>query len=546
MKRGPLRATNPDRSSWGANSSHTTLVLAADVRPDEATRRPCEVLSETAHDVVGIQGEEAGHESGEIPIALSPELVNPLRANPPIVSQNHEAEPEIDWDLSTEGPTANHQSGVPTDLSATVVDPFNPITEEDCPTATDPSLHGPGSRYWLFSWDGVFRSHLGEFPSSSLESVMQNAAIVARNRRQPTLHRFERVHQPLRPGPTEKAPVVHARILDFAEPEPEYGYYIDPDELFLPATPPPSSSAGPQSTQSRHQKNRDRLKQQARTVLESVRHKHSARLNRPNKDPNLSHLPSSSSHKSQANRERNRDHLHEQAKAALEAVEPNPVPSCSSRLARPINHPNLTHLSSATNSPSATPGPSSPSIQKTPPKSSQERNRDRLHRQAKVALGAGSPSSSTSSRRTRLSRSPNPAHLSSSNCQPRARTRRSRTPKPNNRGDSYSLIESSLEAISPPQSSKASNHQLPSFSFSPFRLSFGSRSGATSRAIRGVKTGYYALRHKRREEFLRQEYRKAIAGPGLRGLEIMKSYLDGALEDLGSFEVDFGGIGQTG
>ena len=156
-------------------------------------------------------------------------------------------------------------------------------------------------------------------------------------------------------------------------------------------------------------------------------------------------------------------------------------------------------------------------------------NREGLKQRTKNVLESLVPATAPSSgRRRRVRRHRNLEDLHSYQAEHRPPT------NPVNRWDDYAVVESS------PQAASRSARSFPSFSKFRLTLSRVLRTAtAAEEALRG--NGYFASRHHKRQEFLQRTYTR-LSKRKLQ-IEAATQYLNGALDDLGSFEVDFSRFG---
>ena len=298
--RGPLQISNPDPRCLSVESSSITLVPTSGVHRAETIPELESRAIEELQSLPGFYGPGAstgssntrvGQSSDEL-IRPSPEIfpgasqarpLNPLQANPPLYFQERETGSWLDLNASADNVALERDLSSQTDeasvLTAGLSRPFNPLTVEDCPPKAVPAMHGPGSRYSLYSQPETFNN-------SSERLALNNAAEAAvQDRRIGTL-------QPSRPrrrlpqrSPEPEPESIFARIIpvmryqqqpsaadsDSEEGTNPLGHYVDRDELFLHQTPaePPTQFSEP--TEARRKSNMERLKRHTRRALDSLR-----------------------------------------------------------------------------------------------------------------------------------------------------------------------------------------------------------------------------------------------------------------------------------
>lgn len=431
--RGLLRITNPD--PW-----HTSPDLSSPTpwhTPGVSTQDPDDRAIAESQSLPNIYGPRsttvpsstlAVQGLAELSCSLSetasriPE-VNPLRANPPACLQDHGTVSWLNLNASTEtimpGSSESSQaeaSGMPAQRQ---VEPFNPVTQEDCPPRAKPAMYGPGSRYFQYSQPETFRA--------ASESQTQASPAEAAIPKHPTgtlQHSRPSKHLPHPPSVPERVEV-YARV------DPVLRHQQRPT-----TTDPRASEEG--ANPFGHYVDREAL---------SLHHSSSP----------LAYF----SEPTAARRENNKERLKQLTRHALEALTP-PLPTPSPQAIPSTHHRrrSLEHLSAFANRP---------------------------HR----------PTTSSATR-----------------------------------SDDHAVTDGLHEAVP---------RRWPSFS--NFRLTL---SGATNRAKATATTaattaGYFTSRHNRRQTFVQRNLTDLLK----KGLEMEKAakYLGGALDDWGTFEVDFSGFG---
>ena len=434
-----LRVRNPDASSLSSGTTSSTPVVVTDAHAAAPIENFEDGIIADLQSLPGYHGPEARTGSSETvagegtdelhrpseedgPESSKNRPLNPLQANPPSLFVDSQSISWLSVNDSTEDVALRSDFVPPAELegppTANRSKCFNPVTEEDCPPSALPPMHGPGSRYAMYSQPETFR------PSSEQLKPDSTAQAAGQDLRSSVLQQSRPRRRLPSPNQHPRPEVISADILPFSrhrqpptnvdpdikEEANPFGHYVHEDELSLSQSITMPVTRFADATEVRRKSNREGLKQRTKDVLESL----------------VPATAASSGARRRMRRHRNLEDLH----------------SYRSEHRPPINSVN--------------------------------------------------------------------------------------------RWDDYAVIESS------PQAASRSARSFPSFSRFRLTLSRVLRNAtAAEEVLHG--NGYFASRHHKRQEFLR----RTCTGLSKKKLQIEAAtrYLNGALDDLGSFEVDFSSFG---
>ena len=434
-----LRITNPDASSASSGATSSTLGIATNAHAAASIENIDDSMIAELQSLPGYHGPEARSETSETlvsegtdelhrpfqedrPNTSKNRPLNPLQANPPSLFLDSQSISWLNLNASNEEVALHSDFIPPTEVegppTASRSECFNPVTEEDCPPSALPPMHGPGSRYAMYSQPETFRTSSEQLRSDSTaqaagQDPRSGVLQQSRPRRRlpvPSQHpRPEVISADILPFSSHRQPPTDADPDTKKETNP-FGHYVYEDELCLSQSTTVPVARFAEATEVHRKSNRERLKERTKNVLESL----------------------------------------------------VPATAPSSGVRRRVRR---------------------------------HRNLEDLH-----------------SYKTEYRPPTNPV----------------------NRWDDYAVVESS------PQAASRSAHSFPSFS--TFRLTL-SRVLRTATAAEEVlrENGYFAARHHKRQEFLRCTCTR-LSKKKLQ-IEAATQYLNGALDDLGSFEVDFSSFG---
>ena len=298
--RATLRVTNPDARSVGSlSSSNLVPTIATNTNATEHSQWSriqdimdlqafpafigSELVSEPDDTVVGTSSDrDLSSSSMENPRTSDNGSLNPLRANPPSFFQGKHSVSEVNPSASSEPIVSASEPVSQTETSRKSAPKrpknFNPVTEEDCPRDAHPSMHGPGSRFFLYSQPETFRAS----SSSLVPELAAHPSIPKSPEEEPQQYRPYR-RLPL-PEQVPNPQVIHATILPISrhrqgpsngEPDPDeqenpHGHYVDHPSLSPPGVPIAPLAIFSEATEARQESNLEHLKERARHALETM------------------------------------------------------------------------------------------------------------------------------------------------------------------------------------------------------------------------------------------------------------------------------------
>lgn len=268
--RASLRVTNPDHNGTSPNSACFTPQLTIDAPVAETAQQSENQAIVDLQSLPGFFGPQA--ETSDTPVGrsfgcpqsvsmghpgnLDEQPLNPLRANPPSPLQSKESESWLSMDASTESilPDTQIASLLETGQTAKAKrrKSFNPLTEEDSPRNAHPTMHGPGSRFYLYSQPDTFRK------SSERQLPRSNPAPDP-----------EVIHAHIRVVSKHRQPPSNGDLGQEEQGSP-FGHYADHFELPTSGSPTTSLALLSEPTKIRRHGNMNGLKQRAKRILESM------------------------------------------------------------------------------------------------------------------------------------------------------------------------------------------------------------------------------------------------------------------------------------